>query len=109
ILTVPPHSAGYIKARLVVTYPHGRKGEWLENEDLTIYPNPTGNFFVISGNIENEILDIEIYDMRGVLCKEQQGYLGEQIDVALLPAGLYTVIIRTQANEQVIKKLIKAN
>jgi len=35
ILTVPPHSAGYIKTRLVVTYPHGRKGEWLENEDLS--------------------------------------------------------------------------
>ena len=60
-------------------------------------------------NIENEILDIEIYDMRGVLCKQQQGYLGEQIDVALLPSGLYTVVIKTQANEQVIKKLIKAN
>ncbi|MBK9506854.1 MAG: T9SS type A sorting domain-containing protein [Bacteroidetes bacterium] len=109
ILTVPSHSAGYIKARLVVTYPHGRKGEWLENEDLSIYPNPTGNFFVISGNIENELLNIEIYDMRGVLCKQQQGYLGEQIDVALLPSGLYTVVIKTQANEQVIKKLIKAN
>ena len=106
---MPSHSAGYIKARLVVTYPHGRKGEWLENEDLSIYPNPTGNFFVISGNIENELLNIEIYDMRGVLCKQQQGYLGEQIDVALLPSGLYTVVIKTQANEQVIKKLIKAN
>ncbi len=47
--------------------------------------------------------------MRGVLCKEQQGYLCEQIDVVLLPAGLYTVIIKTQANEQVIKKLIKAS
>lgn len=61
--------------------------------NLKVYPNPTAGNLIVESN--KEISGIEIHDMLGrvIFSKEFQSTLGIAIDVALIPAGSYTLSI----------------
>lgn len=59
--------------------------------DIIVSPNPCSTFVTINGVTENKI-KYKIYDMNGVLVNS--GFNdGKNIDISMLPAGLYTLTI----------------
>lgn len=64
-----------------------------------IYPNPANNFL-------NIICDgmLELVDMQGRTVLRHQCTSGEQVDISLLPCGLYTAIINGTKTSKLIKK-----
>jgi hypothetical protein len=75
------------------------------NNEVSIYPNPTNNFFNVI--CTNTISNISIFDSKGSFVLEENcNSSNKMIDVNNLTNGLYFIIIKT--NENVItKKLIK--
>ncbi len=74
--------------------------------DLSIYPNPTTDFWNISTN--NQIISsVEVFDMSGkrVIEKQPQS-LSSKIDASILVSGTYIVKITTDKSTTT-KKLIK--
>ena len=81
-------------------------------EGLTVFPNPVLNELGIRYELtEGKVLEIELYDLKGalVLSKEVNALTGmgsEIIDMAGLPAGLYTLTIGTDEG-QLHRKIMK--
>jgi len=78
-----------------------------EKIDLTVYPNPTTDFWNISTN--NQIISlIEVFDMTGKrLVVEQPQLLSSQIDSSGLGSGTYILKITTDkasTTQKIIKK-----
>ena len=64
--------------------------EILEQELLTVYPNPTSNFIAIeTGNFNSETLEMSIYDNTGRLLRSEKMNASELINVTDLSAGIY--------------------
>ncbi|CAN5207997.1 hypothetical protein BH09BAC5_BH09BAC5_16340 [soil metagenome] len=73
------------------------------NHNLLIYPNPANQFINISGDFTDADFFVEIVDVSGRIVYSSKNE--KQISVAEFKAGLYIVIIRTE-NEDVITKRI---
>ena len=80
----------------------------LRGHNIVVYPNPMGD---ISNVLTNGPVSIEIYDIVGKLVikvKENQTIKGlNQVDVSLLPVGIYNFTVTYESNKttkQVIKK-----
>jgi hypothetical protein len=59
----------------------------LNNEEITILPNPTSDYFALKGIAGN----INIYDLAGKVVKSVSNYNGEQIAVSDIQSGIYLV------------------
>ena len=77
----------------------------LEEEEVTIYPNPAGNYLNLEASSSLE--QIRIYDTNGSLVKFQKGNdQQEEIDISELAPGFYFISIRT--SESIVnKKFVK--
>lgn len=65
--------------------------------DIQVYPNPCSTIISINGVTGNKIRYM-IYDMNGVLVNS--GFNdGQNIDVSMLPAGLYTLFAEDENND----------
>lgn len=68
-------------------------------ENLKIYPNPTNNKVNITMVLDhNEVIQIQIVDKTGKSVKQSriegsEGIVNKRIDLELLAAGVYTVIL----------------
>lgn len=73
-----------------------------------IYPNPTkGNFLVQFTNLLLQG-NLQIFDMKGNKFDELTLNGTEfQLDISLLPAGEYTIVIRTKDGKVYNKKIVK--
>lgn len=76
----------------------------INKKDLTLYPNPTADYFTI--NNAKEVVAVKIYDLSGKVVKSISGSVDNKFDVANLEKGIYTVYIETKSGT-VSKKLIK--
>ena len=74
----------------------------LENETLTLYPNPTSDFVHID---KRDIKNITVYDFQGNIVPNSKNS-SEDINMTGLPPGIYTFEIQTE-NKMYIKKIIK--
>jgi len=76
--------------------------DYLDNESITLFPNPTNNFLMIDG-IENSV-NISIYNLLGdeVIAKSNT----DKIDVSELSKGVYIINISNDVS-QINKKFIK--
>ena len=66
--------------------------EEIDNEDITVYPNPANNFVYINdSSIETRFIasHIEVLDIRGQLMEIQ--VKNNQIDISNLPNGIYFI------------------
>ncbi len=79
----------------------------LDNEDITLYPNPFKNDFQITSS-DKEIRSIYIYDETGRLCYVTNSVNNKSENVSLekFNSGIYFVRIKTE-NGNIIKKVIK--
>ncbi|MBI5324828.1 MAG: T9SS type A sorting domain-containing protein [Ignavibacteriae bacterium] len=81
-----------------------------ELSDITLYPNPIGEFAyfkLIEGNYGN--YQLKIYDNTGAVIISQQGIAGRQIDVNLgtLETGIYFYSLLINNNKNLTGKFIK--
>ena len=79
----------------------------MNNEQLTIYPNPTnGELRIENGELRME--NVEIFDVYGrkVSSHHHINTSSHHLDVSQFPAGVYFLKIRTEAGE-VVKKVVK--
>ena len=77
------------------------------NQCIEIFPNPTGNYFYLKGNLEH--YTIGIYDTTGNLM-EQIAYLGSQavVNTSSLSNGTFFVRIENKMNSTLcVQKIIK--
>jgi hypothetical protein len=78
------------------------------NSLLNIYPNPTNDFFQISGGAST-LVKINIYNSAGTLVKsEVVSHENQRIDISQLPGGIYTVHSTSRAGAEAVKKLMVA-
>ncbi|MBX2841999.1 MAG: glycoside hydrolase family 9 protein [Flammeovirgaceae bacterium] len=73
----------------------------LNDIDIHIFPNPTGEFLFITSR-EKKTLNIRIIDTIGKSFLESEAFGNTTLDVGALPAGIYVVII--DYNDQLFKK-----
>lgn len=77
--------------------------------DYNLYPNPAKDIFYIrqNGNNKTNQLQVAIYNTLGVLVKRVSMDTDSQaIDISNLSSGLYTIVIKSDGNNTVSKKLI---
>ena len=76
-------------------------------EAITIYPNPTSNFINISGNVDEKISNIRIFNEDGRLVKNiNYPIISKSIYVGDLKAGTYFISVSTP-NKKYTSKFIK--
>lgn len=76
----------------------------LIKENLTLYPNPTADYFTI--NNTNDIISVKVYDISGKIMKSKLEAINDKFDVSSLEKGVYNVSIETKSGT-VSKKIIK--
>ncbi len=67
----------------------GEGSETVSSTAIALFPNPTSGLLQWTGT-EGKVVTIRVFDQLGVLVKEQN-VDGQQIDLSLLPNGLYFV------------------
>ncbi len=82
-----------------------------ENKNLTLYPNPADGFlnFIITGNVVDNLSQIEIYSIDGKLMNTISQFSSQnRIDVSNLNPGIYIVQFYDKNHEFIFsKKFIK--
>ena len=73
--------------------PQVRKGK-IKDELVKIYPNPTSKEFQIVCN-ENEIMNVYLYNLQGVLVYSQDGLSTHNISIPCndIPNGYYKILV----------------
>ena len=75
--------------------------------DITIYPNPINNYFVIKGTLSS--YNIEIIDALGNVHQTLTGSNTIVVNTSILPAGMYFVrITHNTLGEVCVQKIIKS-
>lgn len=72
--------------------------------DLTLFPNPTGNYFEIRTDLGLEVETVELYDISGKILKEFS--TTKSYNISNFNSGIYFLKIKTNKGE-VNKKIIK--
>ncbi len=75
----------------------------IKNE--TVYPNPSQGIFKFTSSLSGNFVDIEIFNILGLLIKKQTGT--DIIDLCLQPNGLYIVKVTDENNTMSTFKIIK--
>lgn len=82
--------------------------EFINNYRITIYPNPSKNFFAIYDQ-KNSVEDFKykIIDLTGSNVKSGNSKFNEQISIESLTSGNYIIQIEIENGQKLTKKLIK--
>lgn len=75
-------------------------------KSLTLYPNPTDNYFQLNSNNEKPE-SVKVYDLSGKLIKEFSDLNSEKYDIANLKPGIYNVSVQSSKSTQNIKLIKK--
>jgi len=81
----------------------------VDNDCLTLYPNPTYGIFKIEGDLQNYF--IEILDVNGFVNQNLTGATSPIIiDISSLPSGLYFIrFTNINDNKLAVQKILKVN
>lgn len=90
----------FIARFILTTQMTGTELQNIDDNNLIVYPNPTGSILNIKIRGNNEIEKFNIYNSIGmcVLSCEMTNsdkYLNTSIDVSSLPAGIYNIILKS--------------
>ena len=72
--------------------------------EIKIYPSPSDQYF----HINQDVTDIEVYDLSGKLIKNYKGLTRQHtsVNISLLESGMYLVKFKTLNNSSYTKKII---
>ena len=87
-----------------VPYSVGIEQLSINNEQPTIYPNPTSDLFFIDANTTDK-LNVDLYDVNGRYVFSKSAIGKSTIDVTTLNEGVYFLIIKT-TDRVINKKLV---
>ncbi len=76
----------------------------VRKNNMTVYPNPASEYFII--NNANDVISADIYDVSGKVVKSKLVAVDNRFDISDLANGVYTVAVETKTGI-VSKKLIK--
>jgi hypothetical protein len=76
----------------------------IEEREIKIYPSPSDQHF----HINQDVTDIEVYDLSGKLIKNYKGLTRQHtsVNISLLESGMYLVKFKTLNNSSYTKKII---
>lgn len=82
--------------------------EYMESEDIVIFPNPTTGMFTVKISPLNENGIIQIFNISGALIKDYKQLGEENVNVSIeeFPAGLYLVSYQ-DGERQFISRIVK--
>ena len=83
----------------------GVKGNKIEKPDISIYPNPSNDYFLILSKSNNQVRQVEIKNLAGQLVI-QLTPRNNRVNISDLKPGIYLVTVETNKGI-VTKKLIK--
>lgn len=88
------------------TYNGLSQPEFTTDESITVYPNPTSNNIVVSGD---RLHEVEIYNFTGQKVASYRSANAENfvIDMSGLPSGFYLVNVTSGNGERHVKKVVK--
>ncbi|WP_445737085.1 T9SS type A sorting domain-containing protein [Mariniflexile sp.] len=75
------------------------------DNQITVYPNPTTDFIYLS-NI-NENLDYKLYDVTGKISMEGKLIANKKIDISNLKSGLFILQLKTETGNITHRKVFK--
>lgn len=77
-----------------------------ENE-IKMYPNPTEGIVFLESAVQNEKLEVEVFNFTGAVIKRQTWMSSSRLSIDLneFPSGTYLMRV-TSANNQIIKKIL---
>lgn len=75
-----------------------------KNQELIVYPNPTGNYINILANNTQDIMEVSIYNKAGAIVLSTNSK--STIDITKLPKGAYTIKIVSKTKSYT-KSIIK--
>ncbi len=80
----------------------------IENNNLSIYPNPAQDYIVIAGNAKQFIENIQIFDITGKSVKTVIASGAKQsVDISTLQNGVYFVKVNTSEDVKTIRMVKK--
>jgi hypothetical protein len=95
-----PQGSGYDIGAYEYVTPIGIEENYI-SINSKIYPNPTSGILNIETN--DQILNIEIFDMTGKSCAQFQNI--NTVNLSFLPSGFYMIKIYTQNGSPIIRKI----
>jgi hypothetical protein len=78
----------------------------IDKNMINIFPNPTSDFIQINKNFEDELVNIELYDINGVKVLDLNQSI-DKLDVNFLSNGLYFIKLNTNQKSYVSKFNVK--
>jgi len=108
---VPANSFGYIKVPIEPYYPPRLEG--LPLYDVNIYPNPANTVITLqakcidAGCELSEHMNAEVYNMQGNRCLQAEILNNGLVNISVLPAGVYQVLIKFEDGNSIVKNLVK--
>jgi len=112
-VSVDGYSYGYFQCPVNISYtPLEERLSYYPKAEMILYPNPAGQYCTISVNgadLSDELIDISIADISGVLKANYRIKNNERVDISGLPAGLYIITTRLPNNQHLTTQLIKLN
>ncbi len=79
------------------------------NSKIKLYPNPATDMLYIANDLDDEIINITIYNFQGkrILSKEFSNQKNIELNVSALKSGNYLLKCTTRKNNIISKKIIK--
>jgi len=75
-----------------------------EKANISVYPNPAKNMVMVSSDLGNEVISVELFDIVGRQLLSEKGNDMLRLDIGHLEEGYYMLKINT-ALEQKTEKL----
>ena len=72
-----------------------------------IYPNPSGNSNTLMLDSDRELTSVRIFDVSGKVCLDIHETGIRELDISMLPAGFYQVLVTNSDKQVAIQKYIK--
>ncbi len=79
--------------------------ENIENNELSIFPNPVKDFIYLSSEMASEIKSIRLLDLNGI--EFEIKLIGSGLDMSNIMAGIYVIRVELNNGKALYKKIIK--
>jgi alpha-amylase len=73
---------------------------------ITIYPNPSNGNFVVQSSATNKLSAMQVMDMQGRICRQNENIHNNHVAIENLPSGIYVVTSQLENGESNRTKIL---
>ncbi len=77
-----------------------------ELRDILVYPNPANNYLIIENRLD-ELLSLELSDLRGRVLTRKTFYGNAEADISSLASGIYFLRVGNSRGVSLVRKILK--